>query len=74
MMNLLNGIAFLGTQELLIIGALVLLVFGGAKIPQLMRGLGRGVGEFQTGLTEGKKLMESGIRDATKSDEEPESK
>lgn len=51
---ILNSTAFLGNQELLIIGFLILLIFGGSKIPQLMRGLGRGAGEFQKGLAEGK--------------------
>lgn len=33
----------------------VVLLFGGSKIPQLMRGVGRGVGELQKGLEEGKR-------------------
>ncbi|MCA6363958.1 MAG: twin-arginine translocase TatA/TatE family subunit [Bacteroidetes bacterium] len=37
----------LGTGELVIILVVVLLLFGGTKIPQLMRGLGRGVKEFK---------------------------
>lgn len=37
----------LGTSELIIILVVVLLLFGGTKIPQLMRGLGRGVKEFK---------------------------
>lgn len=36
-----------GTGELVIILVVVLLLFGGTKIPQLMRGLGRGVKEFK---------------------------
>jgi|WetSurMetagenome_2_1015567.scaffolds.fasta_scaffold146436_2 sec-independent protein translocase protein TatA len=35
-----------GGQELLIILVIVLLLFGGSKIPQLMRGLGRGMNEY----------------------------
>jgi sec-independent protein translocase protein TatA len=33
---------------------LIILMFGGSKIPELMRGVGRGVGELQKGLQEGK--------------------
>lgn len=36
-----------GLAEILIIVALVLLLFGGKKIPELMRGMGRGVKEFK---------------------------
>jgi sec-independent protein translocase protein TatA len=40
----------LGTLEILLIVAIVLLLFGGKKIPELMRGLGRGTREFKEGL------------------------
>ncbi|MDT3404099.1 Sec-independent protein translocase subunit TatA/TatB [Mucilaginibacter terrae] len=36
----------LGTPELILIVAAILLLFGGKKLPELMRGLGRGVKEF----------------------------
>ena len=42
-------LAGLGTPEILVIIAVVLLLFGGKKIPELMRGLGRGVKEFKEG-------------------------
>ena len=38
---------FLGPTELILILLVVLLLFGGRKIPELMRGLGRGVKEFK---------------------------
>ena len=41
-----------GPQELLIILAIVLIVFGGKKIPELMGGLGKGVKSFKKGLNE----------------------
>lgn len=47
----------LGSQELLIIFVIVLFLFGGAKIPELLRGVGRGVGELQKGLEEGKRTV-----------------
>lgn len=37
----------LGMQELIIILVIVLLLFGGRKLPELMRGLGKGVKEFK---------------------------
>ena len=43
----------LGGPEVLVIGAIVLLLFGGAKLPSLMRGMGSGVHEFKKGLKEG---------------------
>ena len=43
----------LGAPELLIILALVLLVFGGAKLPKLARSLGEAQREFKKGVTEG---------------------
>ena len=44
-------LGMIGTQEILIIGLIILLLFGGAKIPQLMKGLGRGVKEFKDGVS-----------------------
>jgi sec-independent protein translocase protein TatA len=40
----------LGTTELLLIALLVLLLFGGRKIPELMKGLGKGVKSFKDGM------------------------
>lgn len=37
----------IGTTEIIIIALVILLLFGGAKIPELMRGLGKGVKEFK---------------------------
>ncbi len=42
----------LGMQEILIIALIVLLLFGGKKIPELMKGLGKGVKSFKEGLNE----------------------
>ena len=38
---------FIGYQEIILIAVLALVFFGGKKIPELMRGLGRGVKEFK---------------------------
>ncbi|MCQ2301951.1 MAG: twin-arginine translocase TatA/TatE family subunit [Bacteroidales bacterium] len=40
----------IGTQEIIIIALIVLLLFGGKKIPELMRGLGKGVKSFKDGM------------------------
>jgi sec-independent protein translocase protein TatA len=42
--------AYIGTQEILIIAGVVVLIFGGAKIPQLARGLGEGIREFKKSM------------------------
>ncbi len=39
-----------GTWEILIIVLIILLLFGGRKIPQLMKGLGQGIREFKDGV------------------------
>ena len=40
----------IGTSELLLIAALVLLLFGGKKLPEMMKGLGQGVRSFKDGM------------------------
>jgi len=50
-----NGLLFiggLGLQEILVIALVILLFFGGRKIPELMRGLGRGVRSFKEGMND----------------------
>lgn len=42
----------IGMQEVLLIALVVLLFFGGKKIPELMKGLGKGVRSFKSGLNE----------------------
>lgn len=41
---------FIGSTELLLISGIALLLFGGKKLPEMMRGLGRGVKEFKDGM------------------------
>ena len=40
----------LGMPEIILIALAILLIFGGKKIPELMRGLGKGVSEFKKGV------------------------
>lgn len=52
----------LGLSEVLIIALVVLLFFGGKKIPELMKGLGKGVRSFKDGMKE----VQSGLQDDDK--------
>jgi len=56
-----NLLGVLGTQEIIIILVIVLLLFGGRKIPELMRGLGRGVREFNDAKNNVRKEMEDSV-------------
>ncbi|MCD7714179.1 MAG: twin-arginine translocase TatA/TatE family subunit [Prevotella sp.] len=53
-----NQLLFLGNlsgTEIIIIALVILLLFGGKKIPELMKGLGKGVKSFKDGLNETEK-------------------
>ena len=47
-----NTLLFIGTPEIIIFGLAVLLLFGGKKIPELMKGLGKGIKSFKDGMKE----------------------
>lgn len=49
----------LGTGEIIVIALIVLLLFGGKKIPELMKGLGKGVRSFKDGINEVEKQIEA---------------
>lgn len=51
-MSKLLFIGGLGMSEILLIALVVLLFFGGKKIPELMKGLGKGVRSFKEGMNE----------------------
>lgn len=53
----------LGFNEILIILVIVLLLFGGKKIPELMRGLGRGMREFTDAKNNVRKEIEESAND-----------
>jgi sec-independent protein translocase protein TatA len=57
----------LGMQEILVIALIVLLLFGGKKIPELMKGLGKGVKSFKDGM---KEIEESGDSSQEKGEKE----
>jgi sec-independent protein translocase protein TatA len=52
-----------GTQEIILIIIVILILFGGRKIPELMRGLGRGVREFNDAKNNVRREMEEGLND-----------
>ena len=56
----------LGFNEILIILIIVLLLFGGRKIPELMRGLGRGIREFNDAKNNVRKEIEEGVSEKDK--------
>lgn len=51
-MNTLLFLGNVGAPEIIIIALIVLLIFGGKKIPELMKGLGKGVKSFKDGIKE----------------------
>lgn len=51
-MNLLILLGMIGPWQIVLIVVIVLLLFGGKKIPELMKGIGKGAREFKKGLNE----------------------
>ena len=65
----------LGTGEIIIIVFVILLLFGGRKIPELMKGLGKGVHSFKQGLEEAKAEMNKPVEQVARPEEsEPKGK
>lgn len=56
-------LAMIGAEPLLMVLVVVLVLFGGEKIPELMRNVGRGVGEMKNGIEEGKDALRDTMRD-----------
>ena len=56
----------LGTPEIIVIVLAILLLFGGRKIPELMRGLGKGIRSFREGMNE----VSSELKDSAESPEQ----
>ncbi|MCO5229962.1 MAG: twin-arginine translocase TatA/TatE family subunit [Chitinophagales bacterium] len=70
-MNTLFLISMPGGGEMFFILLAVLLLFGGKKIPELMRGLGKGIREFNSAKASIKDEIETGMKE---SEEEPKKK
>ncbi len=47
LINIIGLIGGLGTSEIIVIALVLLLLFGGKKIPELMKGIGKGIKEFK---------------------------
>ena len=60
-----SQLLFIGTTELLLIGGMALWLFGGKKLPEMMRGLGQGVREFRKGVNE----IKEDVKDEVSNDE-----
>jgi sec-independent protein translocase protein TatA len=56
----LGGIGF---QEILLIGTVVLILFGAKRVPEFMKGLGKGVKEFKQGIKDVQDDVEKSTRD-----------
>ncbi len=56
----------IGGTEIIIIAIIILLLFGGKKIPELMQGLGKGVKSFKKGMKEIEEDVENAGKDETK--------
>ena len=63
MLNMILLVFGLGTTEIILIVLVVLLLFGGRKIPELMRGVGKGVKSFKDGIAG----MDEDLKDTDKS-------
>lgn len=60
----------IGTWEIVAIVAVILLLFGGKKIPELMKGLGKGVKSFKQGMNEVEKEIDNAASDKPSKSEE----
>jgi len=67
-MNHLLLLGGLGTGEVIIIALIVLLLFGGKKIPELMKGIGKGVKNFKDGLSDVETEINKDIQKGEKTD------
>ena len=66
-----NLLAFLSGTEWIWVAVVILVLFGGSRLPQLMRSIGRSTGELQKGIEEGKKMMHQAKEDAMNAPDEP---
>jgi sec-independent protein translocase protein TatA len=67
-MQLLGVLLFLGMQEWVVILIAILLLFGGKKIPELMRGLGQGIREFNNAKNDVKRKIDEGVNESNTTD------
>jgi len=65
---------FIGTWEIVIICFVILLLFGGKKLPELMSGIGKGVKSFKKGLNEVDEQLNQAIEEPDKKEKKEEKK
>lgn len=68
MTNELLFIGNLGTGEIIVIALVVVLLFGGKKIPELMHGVGKGVRSFKKGMSDIEDQINAPVEDEKKED------
>lgn len=56
---LVSILGFLGGQEIILIVLIVLILFGGRKIPELMKGLGKGIKEFKSATMKDEEITDT---------------
>ena len=70
---ILAQLLFIGATELMLIAGIALLLFGGKKLPEMMRGMGRGISEFKKGAKEVSEPFDEikeTIKEAARADED----
>lgn len=67
-MNTLFLLSMPGGSEWILIFLVVILLFGGKKIPELMKGIGKGIREFNDAKADVKNHIEEGMKDGDKKD------
>lgn len=68
--NMLGFIGGVGFQEVLLIALVVLLFFGGKKIPELMKGLGKGVKSFKDGMRDVENEVKAPVEEMKEGDKD----
>ena len=71
---MLRALAFIGHTEIIIVVGVIILLFGAAKIPALMRSMGSGISQFKKGIKEGEKEAVEESKEEEKKSEGSESK
>ncbi|MDP4240673.1 MAG: twin-arginine translocase TatA/TatE family subunit [Bacteroidota bacterium] len=69
-----NHLLMFEPWELIVFAFIFLLLFGGKKIPEMMKGLGKGVRSFKEGLNEVENEIKDATKDITKEDKKDSAK
>ena len=74
LLTLMLPMGVIGVWQWVILGLIVVLLFGGKKIPELMHGLGKGVKSFKAGMKDAEKDIEEIKAEIVKDDDKKEEK